>query len=98
MGDVIPMGGKLMKALKEMPGMAPFDENEAEYIKKIAKECRGKEVDYESVADQVRSEIHKYRHQKLIREIEMAGGVVAKENVVIENLRRRGINPDDIIY
>lgn len=90
MGDVIQMGGKLMKALKEMPGMAPFDETETEYIKKVAKECHSKGVDPKDAAEAVRGEIHKYRHQKLLREIEMAG-VVARENVVIENLKRRGI-------
>lgn len=90
MENVIPMDSKLMRALKRMPGMAPFDEAETEYIKKIAKECQDKEINIEDAAEAVRERILEYRHQKRLRELEMAG-VKVRENAVIESLRKRGL-------
>lgn len=92
MGEVVFTNQKrdLMKALMVMPGMTPFDGPEKIYIKKISIECRENGINPGGVADKVRENIHKYRHKKRLKEMEMAR-VAAAENAVIQRLIKKGL-------
>lgn len=92
MKDVVSTKKNAEEILRKLlvNNIGQFDEDEEQFIRAVANKCFENKINPEWLIDDVINKIHKYRQEKLLREIRMAQ-VEAGENAVIESLRRRGL-------